>query len=411
VLIGGISKVTAQLYHALYFVLLLIGTYLLATEMYDSKRALYAMFLVGSVPLLVALSIILHLDMPVTALLTICFLMLIKEKYIWAGLFLGLSFLAKRNVLFLFPGIVGYICFGSKEQLKQKLMHLFLLGAVFILVISPDLYFRAEHFGSASLLHNIPADWSISPIEEFSKATYPSKSIPYDCSNILYAPRVLVRDFGPLLLGSVGLYLLRKKYGRKDCLLLCTVLSYIFFSIFFFWPILSLRYFFPIIPFLAILGSGSFVLIKKKWLKYALIFACIAQFCVAAGYTFLQRRIPSPVKQAYEFTRENTPADARIMCAKNALSLHAERIAMWATYASLAEMPYLFWNADEKEALEILGRYKIGYIFVEKDRIYDDQKVSHLGGYPQSFLTKFSTWPSFKLVFENEAVSIWKVQS
>lgn len=410
---GGVSQITAQFYHVLYFVSLLAGTYLLAKEMYDSKRALYSMLLVGSVPLLVALSIILHLDMPVTALITFCFLMLIKAKYVWAGLFLGLSFLTKRNALFLFPVIIGYICFGSKEPLKQKLMHLLLLGAVFALVTFPDLYFRTNFFGLDSLVHNVPQNWGVRSIRNFSKFAYPSKFMPYDSSNILYGPRVLLRDFGPLLLALVGVFLLQnllqKKYNRKDCLLLCTVLSYTFFSIFFFWPVLSLRYFLPIIPFLAILGSGSLILIKRKWLRYALIFACIAQFSVAASYTFLQRRIPPAVKQAYEFIRENTPADARIMCTKNALALHAERVTMWESYASLVEMPYLLWSADEKEVLEILGRYKIGYIFVEKDRIYDDQKISHLGGYPKSFVNKVSSFDSLKLVFENEAVSIWKI--
>ncbi|MBN2181971.1 MAG: glycosyltransferase family 39 protein [Sedimentisphaerales bacterium] len=409
----GISKTTAQFYHAFYFLLLLIATYLLAKQLYDKERAFYSMLLVGSVPLLVALSIIFHTDVPVTALLTTCFLMLFKKKYLWAGIFLGLSFLCKRNAMFLIPAAAGIIFWAGKDKLKRKFINLLVFGSVFAVVILPDLYFRIKNFGLNSLLHNIVQDWNASPIKDFSKPVYPSKLVPYDYNNFLYTPTAFIRDLGPLLLIFLGIYLLQsilqKKYNRKDFLLFLPILSYILLSLYFFWPILSIRYFFPVIPFLAIIGAGGVSLTKQKYLRYFLIFACIAQFFSASGYTFIKRRIAPPVKQAYEFVRTTTPQNARIMCTKNALALHTGRISIWNSYASLVELPYMFWNADEKEALEILDKYEIGYIFVEKDRIFDDTKRSHLGGYPQSFLEKVANWSSFERIFDNEEVAIWKI--
>jgi hypothetical protein len=169
------------------------------------------------------------------------------------------------------------------------------------------------------------------------------------------------------------------------------------------------RYLSPILGPLAIIGAIGFSSFRSKYLRYILIAGCILQFASASVFTYVHRIIPSGTKQGYAFIRNNTPTDAKIMCTKNALALHAERVAMWSTYASLAELPYLFWDADEEEALQILEKYGIEYIFVEKDRIYDDREVNHLGGYPQSFLTKQSTWPSFELVFDNESIGIWKI--
>ena len=408
-LTGGVSKTGAQLYHSLWYIFLLIWVYLLTKELYSEERAVYSVFLVGSIPLLVALSIILHLDVPLMALITFCFLMIIKRHFFWAGIILGLSFWTKRNSLFFVPPIILYILGDRDEQVKQKLKHLFILGITSLLVISPDLYYRAKNFGLASLYSPIPLNLEVPPLKEFSKPSYPQKYIFYDYSNILYNPFSIVRDFGPLLLFSLGLYPLQKKFDKKERLLLFGLLIYIILSIYFFYPNLSLRYFLPIAPFLAVIGSGSFTLIKREWLKYLLILGCAIQFIVVTGYTYSQRKIPRPVMQAYKFVRENTPTDARVMTPKNSLALYTERVAMWTSYVSLGEMPYLFWDAEEKEALKILERYKIGYIFVDKDRVYDDTGIGHQGGYPKSFLSKMSTWPSFKIIFDNEAVSIWKI--
>jgi len=76
----------------------------------------------------------------------------------------------------------------------------------------------------------------------------------------------------------------------------------------------------------------------------------------------------------------------------------------------LHEISYLFWDASQKDALEILDKYGIDYILIENNRIYDDSQHKHTGGYPRAFLDKISNFDRFKKVFENEGAQIWKIE-
>jgi hypothetical protein len=74
-------------------------------------------------------------------------------------------------------------------------------------------------------------------------------------------------------------------------------------------------------------------------------------------------------------------------------------------------MPYLFWQANEKEAKNILLNInKTEYIMIKKTRIYDDTKIRHKGGYPKSFIEKLPNFSFLKLIFDNKEISIWKVE-
>jgi hypothetical protein len=125
---------------------------------------------------------------------------------------------------------------------------------------------------------------------------------------------------------------------------------------------------------------------------------------------YKERRVPEGVKRAYSWIVEHTAADTRVMCSRNALSYYTRRMSYWMSYHSLVELPYLFWVADADEARQILGRYQIRYILVEKDRIYDDRRLRHTGGYPVSFIGKSREWPFLKPVLENEDVILYECQ-
>ena len=45
------------------------------------------------------------------------------------------------------------------------------------------------------------------------------------------------------------------------------------------------------------------------------------------------------------------------------------------------------------------------------DRVYDDSKIHHMGGYPKSFVKKMYNYPFLRLVFENDQVSIWETKN
>jgi hypothetical protein len=135
----------------------------------------------------------------------------------------------------------------------------------------------------------------------------------------------------------------------------------------------------------------------------------ILQFLGSAYYVYVKRTIPQDTKDGYNYIRLSAPEEAHILSVNNRLSYYTNRRALWHSYISVMEMPYLFWKADENEVIDILSKYEIDYIFVEKERIYDDSQTRHLGGYPVSFIRKIDSFPRFRLIFENQSVSIWQI--
>jgi len=59
--------------------------------------------------------------------------------------------------------------------------------------------------------------------------------------------------------------------------------------------------------------------------------------------------------------------------------------------------------------LKVLDDYSIQYIAVKKSRIYNDEKVKHIGGYPKSFVDKLHKCSFAELMFQNDEMIIWKI--
>ena len=97
------------------------------------------------------------------------------------------------------------------------------------------------------------------------------------------------------------------------------------------------------------------------------------------------------------------------MCSRFDIPLYSERASIWNNYLALSEMPYLFWAADNNEALNILNKYNIDYLLVEKERIYDDSKSHHQLGWPRSFVEKMGNFSCLDLILEKDHVSLWQV--
>lgn len=98
------------------------------------------------------------------------------------------------------------------------------------------------------------------------------------------------------------------------------------------------------------------------------------------------------------------------MCSRFDIPLYAQRAVIWNNYLALSEMPYLFWVANEKDALNIFNKYEINYLLVEKDRIYDDSKLHHQLGWPKSFVKKMPNFSCLELILDNKYASLWKVR-
>ena len=414
---GGISKVSAQLYQALYYLVLVICTYLLSRRLYGEETALGSIFVLVSIPMVPVFSVILHTDIPIAVLAVLCFLMLQRKSYFAAGVFLGLSLVMKRTIYMLLPAIFWLTLIDVDDEFKGWLKRLVFLTVPAVLIMIPDSYFRIRHFGYDSFLMTpmTPARLHVPYLEGLSQMS-PSEmpNVFVDVSNPVYDYTALFTHFGPLLFIFLILYLFRRKNKKDDRFIVLPVLSC--FLIFLYLTIFldiapMLRHISLLIPFLAIIGALGLNTVKSRFLRRALLVLCLVQFLIASGYIYSKRKVPDDKAEAYRFVKESLHADARIMAVNDsALAFRTGRISQWTSAFCYRELDYLFWKADEEEALRIISRYGTDYILIENDRVYDDSVTRHLHDYPKSFVDKLPGFPFLEKIYSNEAVSIWKVR-
>jgi hypothetical protein len=375
------------------------------------NNAVYSGFIIMTTPMVAAFSMMLYTDIAIAAISALSFYVLLKKKYFWAGIFMGLMFLTKRNSYFLFPFFVFYILFIDSIKAKKKAINLILFLLPLFLITLPDFYFRYRYLGSLTL----------HPQAVLPMYTDPSLQPTFiHPDSIGEHPINLIRHLGILIYVGLVLYafnFFRSKMARiKDDLpILGAMVSYIIFYLYFFRGILGVRYLSPIFPVLVIISSSGFlqgIRYKKKLVAIMfIILSGLIQVYAALVYTYKERRIPLERGAAYSYVNRNTPVDSTFLTPLAALSLYTERKSIWCSEASLPEIGYLFWKANETEAYNILTRYGIDYIFVEKNRIFDDSQTDtkDIKNYPLSFVERLPTFRFLKLIFKNEAVTIWEI--
>ena len=237
---------------------------------------------------------------------------------------------------------------------------------------------------------------------------------------IINHPSIFLLYFGPISILVFGisafLFFYEKRYRQYDkkyMLMYATIPIYLIFFFFCFYGNWGLRYLSPLFPFYILIGGIGFTYIKGKVMgkvRCLLIGLCILQGVIIAYYVMGYRKVPEGLGQAYVFAKENIPQDERTLNLKGAFALYTGRPMIWHSNAAPIKLDYLFWKSNESEIKETLHKYGIRYIFIDKDRIYDDTNLHHYLGYPSSFVAKLAKYKSMKLVFNNEEAVIFQIQ-
>ena len=123
-IIGGISQAVAQIYHVLFFVLLVWLTSVLAKEMMGEERRWPPTLIIATVPMVVSFSTLFYMDVPMTALSTLSFYLILKKRYIEAGVASGLAYFTKLNSGFFFPGFLLVIFWNERKEFWRLLKSL-----------------------------------------------------------------------------------------------------------------------------------------------------------------------------------------------------------------------------------------------------------------------------------------------
>ena len=418
--VGKISFPIAQAYHSMYFLFLLVFTYLAAKTLYSEKEAFYSLILLAACPVVLAFGIIFYLDIPVTMFCVLAFLLILKGRYFWAGISLGLTYLTKRNGLFILPGIFLIILLLPKSRLIEKMKNLSILSFAMAILIIPDLAWREFSYRNYNLEHTATSEQTlevfaasgitdriISPPTQLAntwKGSLTHRSL--DTPQFL-SPLDLLKYLGLSLLLLIGLYFIQRKYRKTDLFLWLPLGSFFLLFIYFLGPFADVRYILPTIPFLVILSSKTFFSFRRDSLRILLLGVCIAQLFSTLAYVNIKRHIPADTKAAFDFIKKDTPRDANVFYPGQILLEATDRKVIWSRFG--LQINKLFWPGDADEFKNAIRTMKLDYIVIDQKRIYDDTNIHHLGGYPKSFVEKLPTRKFLKLVFENSSIKIFKV--
>lgn len=419
---GGVSFHVAQVYHTLYFVLLLVAVYYLGKDLYGEREARYSLILAGTVPMTVCFSILFYVDVPVTALTALTLLLILRRRHLGAGLGFGLMCFTKFNgFFFFFPFLAVILCLNYKNRWLLKILA---FSFASMLIILPDLYWRETHFGSETHLggiqnivrnivyrgHESARDIKtvLSPGgKELSRPDSGQRKVILVYNSSFADVKDNVKYFGLGLPFLLLLYFVKRRFEQKDLVLWGPILFYLLLFLFFFKPSGDIRYLLPIVPFLCIVASKPLASWGNRKGVFVLLGICLIQFVSVLLFVYSQRQISPEVDRGIQYIKRHTPEDARIVYPEYNLTEYTNRRVVWTT--AFWNLGKVLWGSDEM-IRESLKKNHIQYILIKKTRVYDDKDVRHTGGYPKSFVDRLPGLYFLKLEYDNEELSLWRLR-
>jgi hypothetical protein len=407
---GGISQTIAQFYHILFLILLIWITSILAKEFTGKEEGgWFSALILATVPMVVSFSTLLYMDIPMTAFSVLAFYFIIKRRYLEAGAASGLMYFTKLNSGFFFPGFLLLIFWKEKKSILKVLKGTIFFVLPVLLIYLPDSFWRKE---------NMTGQLNIAGVKAISERLYTlhvTGPLKEYLTSYWTNPVDLIKYLGLVLLFLVLFYLLRfRRWTRKDLYFWTPVISYLIGFWIFFGKQSDIRYLIPLLPFLAILVTSSFLSLGKKW-RFIIIGICILQFLSTTYYVHERRQIPSKLKEAFAYIRQNVPEKALILYPEENLLIYGQRRVIWTRVKwdysrGRSSLLAIFWGKSSEEMKFALSLNHIDHILIKKSRIYDDGQVHHFGGYPRSFVNRLPYLDGWVKVFENSEVELWKAR-
>ena len=211
-------------------------------------------------------------------------------------------------------------------------------------------------------------------------------------------------------LADAGLRLLRHQPpAQKDssCWLWGTGLSYILTAAFFLASAPDARFFLPGLPFILLpIAEQTVRLPRPKWLISLLASLAFLQGGYVLTKTWNLRQISPDLREAIAWLHENPPQPRRIFMYPEGNYRLFPAPPEWYLGYHLRD----FWRSKNEVRIEILKKFKIGAIVVKKYLVAPvDEDIVNLGVYPDYFVLDINSDDRFIRAFDNDSVSIYKV--
>lgn len=410
---GGVSFITAQLYHHFFYLLLVISVFGLSRKMFGEKEALWSALLAASAPMSVSFGILFYLDVPAAALCMLTLWLLVEGRYFAAGISLGMQFLMKKSAFFFVPVYALIILVRDWKKPFKCLLNWALLFIPAAFMVWWDQSWRHKNLVNVLLT----PQWLQSRLKDIANSNKPVPEQPPEVPDFLFKisdyansslwnPVDVAKYFGIPLLAGLLLYVALRKFEKKDIVLIA--LAGIFTSAAYFLRLFpDIRYLLPITPLLAVLAGKTLARLNfPHFFKLFIVTGCILQTAAAAAFTHRERVISPGVQEAFSYIRQHTPKDAMFLYPETNIMEYAERKMVW----SRIGLGYLLWG-HEGQKKEQIAAAEIDYIAVKKKRVYKDQGLQklHYGKYPASFLESLDKFSWIEKIFENEEFTLYRI--
>ncbi|MBN2583281.1 MAG: glycosyltransferase family 39 protein [Planctomycetes bacterium] len=399
--VTGIHQWIAQLYQAAWFALLLTMVYLLGRRMFDPRGAVVALLMALSMPLFTAFSVLLYVDVPTTALVMLCMVLICDRHYVWAGLAMGLAYLSKQNAWFLLPPLSLWIAwretFGGEGPWPRRLGRMVAAGLMFglpmFLIVLPDVLWRRAYLPRAT-----------NPVRLSSIAHRAGVIISKQrLASSLTDPINIGTYFGGLVCLAIPVYFIRRAWKKHDvwiwlCLALYLAAMTVVFSI-----NTDIRYTMPAAPLLALIAArGLQPLWNRRYVLPTIGLIAALQFAGVVGYTMTYRQLSDSQQAVFTYLREQTPKGTLVLYPGEVLATEAERPPVWANLldpqTGRCNLPTFLHKYTPQQIADTLRGDGIRYAVVEQAKVYDDARRREQNGYPQSFVERLKQAPGLELV-------------
>lgn len=418
--LGRVSFAAAQIYHALYFLILMFCTGRFAEQTGSERDGTFkAVLFLAVTPMVAAFSILFYAEIPMMAFLMMGLCLFLDKKIFLASLALTAAYLTKATVLFFFPAFL-WLLFQGTAAWKDKLKRTVLFFIPVIMAAGMDSLWRSQHLNITYLFSNAPEtvvrqsawqalkDRLLLGDAKQRLAEYANYGLWEYTNSSLLNLRDVLKYFGVLNLISALLFIFRKHYKRHR---IETVFILSYLAGFIYTCILApdIRYLLPIAPFVAVIAASELEgLWKKKTAKILILMICLMQFSGSVFYVVKERRISSEIQAGFSFIKQTVPEEMLTIYPEYVFIEKTDRGVVW-SHRFRDKLKQLFWDSDKKSIVNYFVSHNIRYLAVKESRVYDDASKRNFGGYPESFVKELGLSPYFKPLFKNSEISIWQI--
>ncbi|HUX02408.1 MAG TPA: glycosyltransferase family 39 protein [Phycisphaerae bacterium] len=427
--VTGVSQAAAQALQAAFYVLLLAAVYGLGRDLLGPRGAIVALLAAVAVPMVGAFSVLLFTDVPAAALAAVAALLLVRKRFLAAGVVMGLAYLTKRNTAFLAPAFVVW-AFWTEGPAWRRLGHAVAFVVPAALVTLPDWFWRKAHL--PALYEPVSVPYILTRLGTFfSKQALVAQGGGGDATRAqwlwawlgssggasrLNNPSDLLQYIGALLPAFLVLYLVRRAWDRRDARLWIAIGVYLVIFLLMFTLDTEIRYAMPAIPLVAVVAArGLRGWYEKPWVLALVGLAAFGQLGAMAWYVKAQRSLAPGQRAVFAYLRDEMPPDTRILYPGEVMVAQTKRRAVWSQLKNPeTDTIYItgFLRETDPERIQaILDFNGVDYICVDERRVYKDRGEVVGFGYPRSFVKRLPTLPFLERVEGDwPGIELWHVK-